>query len=298
MRRPCRVRRAAPFRAVIVVLASATAALAQPAPPAPLVLDVLTFNTALLPEIAAETRQAERAARMAPHLVGYDVLVLQELFVNRWRAALLEALADAYPYRGDLVGADGARGLPWRQDGGVVILSRWPVERTATLLFGATCSGTDCLADKGVAYAAIRVGERRVHVFGTHAQSAYGANDEAVRARQFAQLRAFVDAQGIPADEPVLLAGDFNANAFSDELETMLAALDADRPEVVGDVAATWDPAANAFAGGRRVQWLDYVLVARGHAAPTRAWNRALPLRDGDLDLSDHFAVHGRFVWE
>lgn len=294
---PTSYRRASWAWLVAAVLAWAGSVGAQSAP-TPLVLDVLTFNAALLPEVAANTRQAERAARMAPHLVGYDVLVLQELFVNRWREALLEDLADAYPHRGDLVGADGARGLPWRQDGGVVILSRWPVERRATHLFGGTCSGTDCLADKGVAYVALRVGERRVHVFGTHAQSEYGANDEAVRAAQFAQMRAFVDAQGIPADEPVLLVGDFNADAFRGELPSMLEALRADRPEVVGDVAATWDPAANAFAGGRRVQWLDYVLVSRDHAAPREAWNRALPLRDGDLDLSDHFAVHGRFVWD
>lgn len=289
------------------LLAALSWASAQPAsdpsasvPPGsgPRVLDVLTFNAALLPEVAAATRQAERAARMAPHLVGYDVLVLQELFVNAWREALLEELADAYPHRGDLVGSDGARMMPWRQDGGVIILSRWPIERTATHLFGRTCSGTDCLADKGVAYVALRVGERLVHVFGTHAQSRYGADDAAVRAAQFAQFRAFVDAQGIPPDAAVLLAGDFNADAFSDELASMLATLDADWPEVVGDVRATWDPGANAFAGGRRVQWLDYVLVARGHAAPAEATNRALPLRDGDLDLSDHFAVHGRFVWD
>jgi endonuclease/exonuclease/phosphatase family metal-dependent hydrolase len=264
----------------------------------PLVVDVLTFNTALLPEIAADTRQGERAARMAPHLEGYDVLVLQEVFVNAWRDALLADLADAYPYRGDLVGRDGARMMPWRQDGGVVILSRWPVERRATHLFEGTCSGTDCLADKGIAYVALRVGERLVHVFGTHAQSVYGSDPRGVRAAQFAQFQAFVAAQAIPADEPVVLAGDFNADAFSDELDGMLATLRAAWPELVGEMRATWDPGGNDFAGGRRAQGLDYVLVSIDHAAPVEAWNRVRPLRDGDLDLSDHYAVHGRFVWE
>ncbi len=263
----------------------------------PLVLDVLTFNAALLPAVAADTRQAERAGRMAPHLVGYDVVVLQELFVNDWREALLEELAGSYPYRGDLVGRDGARMMPWRQDGGVVILSRWPIERRATHLFEDTCSGTDCLADKGIAYVAVRVGERLVHVFGTHAQSVYGGDSRGVRAAQFAQFQAFVAAQVIPPDEPVVLAGDFNADAFTDEIGSMLATLRATWPEIVGDVRATWDPAGNAFAGGRHVQWLDYVLVSIDHAAPSEAWNRVVPLRDGDLDLSDHYAVWGRFVW-
>ncbi|MDF1522749.1 MAG: sphingomyelin phosphodiesterase [Trueperaceae bacterium] len=279
-------------------LVGAQAARAQGAPAAaPLVLDVLTFNAALLPEIAADTDQATRAARMAPHLVGYDVLVLQELFVNRWREALLVELAASYPYQGDLVGVDGARGMPWRQDGGVVVLSRWPIERQASLRFGSVCSGTDCLADKGVAYAAVRVGERLVHVFGTHAQSIYGRDVAAVRAAQFALLRAFVAAQAIPADEPVLIVGDLNVDAHTPELDAMLAALDADWPEVDGEVRFTWDPRANAWAGGRSQHWFDYVLVAADHAQPGLAWNRALPLRDGELDLSDHFAVWGRLVF-
>ncbi len=284
------------FTVVALLLASPSLVAAQPAA-GQMVLDVLSFNTALLPEVAASTRQAERAARMAPHLVGYDVLVLQEVFVNSWREALLDELVDAYPYQGDLVGRDGARMMPWRQDGGVVILSRWPIERRATLLFEGTCSGTDCLADKGVAYVAVRVGERLVHVFGTHAQSVYGGDARGVRAAQFAQFQAFVAAQAIPRGEPVVLAGDFNVDAFTDELDDMLVTLRATWPEVVGEMQRTWDPANNALAGGRHAHWFDYVLVSVDHATPVEAWNQVMPLRDGDLDLSDHYAVWGRFVW-
>ena len=100
---------------IAVALGITNVSFGQSAADGALVLDVLTFNAALLPVVAAETRQAERAGRMAQHLVGYDVLVLQEVFVNSWREALLDELADAYPYRGDLVGSDGARMMPWRQ---------------------------------------------------------------------------------------------------------------------------------------------------------------------------------------
>ncbi|MFU8889143.1 MAG: sphingomyelin phosphodiesterase [Trueperaceae bacterium] len=289
-------RAAASLATALAALAVVAAAWAQPAVPTPdHVLDVLTFNAALLPELAASTRQSERAARMAPHLVGYDVLVLQELFINRHREALLAELADAYPYRTALVGADGARDLPWRQDGGTVILSRWPIEREAQMLFEDVCSGSDCLADKGVAYAAIRKGTRVYHVFATHAQSVYGRDPPAVRAAQFALLRAFVDAQAIPVDEPVIVAGDLNVDAHTPELDAMLGALRAVWPPLVGDGRYTWDPVANALAEGGR-EWLDYVLVSLDHAQPARAWNRALPLRDGGLDLSDHFAVWGRVI--
>ena len=288
--------RVRPLLLVLSLVALATPAWAQPAEPTgDHVLDVLTFNAALLPGIAASTRQSERASRMAPHLIGYDVLVLQELFVNRYRAALLDELATAYPYRTELVGRDGARELPWRQDGGVIILSRWPIEREAQLLFERTCGGTDCLADKGVAYAAIRRGDRRYHVFATHAQSVYAPNPPAVRASQFDLVRAFVDAQWIPTDEPVIIAGDLNVDAFTPELGDMLLRLHAEWPAIVGDVRYTWDAATNAWAYGAP-EWIDYVLFSLDHARPVEAWNRALPLRDGDLDLSDHHAVWGRIV--
>lgn len=285
---------------LLVVLVGVVTAQSDPGPPPrpspdAHVLDVLTFNAALLPGVAASTRQAERAAVMGPHLVGYDVLVLQELFDDRLAMPLLDELAAAYPYRTERVGRDGARMIPWRQDGGVVILSRWPIEREAQMTFDATCSGTDCLADKGVAYAAIRKGDRIYHLFGTHAQSMYGVRVAEVRAAQFALVRGFVDAQGIPADEPVVLAGDFNVDALRPELDAMLATLRAVRPETTGPERYTWDPSGNAFAGGR-AQWFDYVLYAADHAAPREAWNRVVPLRDGGLDLSDHYAVWGRLM--
>jgi endonuclease/exonuclease/phosphatase family metal-dependent hydrolase len=287
------------LRLLLVLGALALAAVpawAQPAEATPdHVLDVLTFNAALLPELAASTQQSDRAARMSPHLLGYDVLVLQELFINRHREALLAELAEAYPYRSALVGLDGARELPWRQDGGTVILSRWPIEREAQLLFEDVCSGSDCLADKGVAYVAVRKGTRVYHVFTTHAQSVYGRRVEEVRAAQFALLRRFVDAQGIPASEPVIVAGDLNVDAFTPELDAVLRVLRAAWPPVVGDVRFTWDPDTNALAEGGR-EWLDYVLVSVDHAQPARAWNRAMPFRDGDLDLSDHFGVWGRVI--
>lgn len=293
---PRRRRATTCLAAALASLALVASAWAQPVELTPdHVLDVLTFNAALLPELAASTQQSERVARMAPHLVGYDVLVLQELFINRHRAALLAELAEAYPHRTALVGLDGARELPWRQDGGTVILSRWPIEREAQLLFEDVCSGSDCLADKGVAYAAVRKGMRVYHVFTTHAQSVYGRDPHAVRAAQFGLLRAFVDAQAIPADEPVIVAGDLNVDATTPELDDMLRVLRAAWPPVAGDARYTWDPAANALAEGDQ-EWLDYVLVALDHAQPARAWNRALPLRDGGFDLSDHYAVWGRVV--
>ena len=260
------------------------------------ILDVLTFNAALLPEAVTSTQPFARVAVMAPHLVGYDVLVLQEVFINSLRERLIDELAEAYPYQTDLVGTDGAGGHPLRQDGGIIILSRWPIMRQASMTFGETCSGTDCLADKGVAYAAVRKGRFTYHVFGTHAQSVYGVSPPDVRAAQFALWRRFIGALEIPRSEPVLLTGDLNVDAYTSELEAMLDALKAVRPMTYGPLRYTWDFRNNSIAEDPMNAWLDYVLIAADYAQPVASWNRVMPLRAGELDLSDHYAVWGRVV--
>lgn len=146
-----------------------------------------------------------------------------------------------------------------------------------------------------MAYVAVRKGDRRYHVFGTHAQSIHGFDVARVRAAQFGLMRGFVDAQAISIDEPVILAGDFNVDAFSPELDDMLARLRAVRPPTVGDGRFTWDAAGNVWVRGSS-HWFDYVLYAADHAVPVEAWNRVVPLREGELDVSDHFAVWGRVV--
>jgi len=257
--------------------------------------DVLSYNVALLPEPVSYTLPTVRAARRAPYLAGYDALVPQGAVIDSARERLIAELAEAYPYRGELVGRDGAGGSPLVQDGGIIILSRWPIIRQATVTFGATCSGTDCLGDKGVAYAAIRKGARTYHLFATHAQSSFGRDVARVREAQFQLFAEFIAAQDIPRDEPVLLAGDFNVDAYSPELDSMLTTLGAWWPPVVGSVKTTWDPLGNRWADGRGL-WLDYVLVAESYGQPAAAWNRAVPLKDGDMDLSDHYAVWGRIA--
>lgn len=259
------------------------------------VLDVLTFNLAFLPAWVSPTDQAERAARMPPHLLGYDVLVLQEAFVAAWVEPLLAELAVAYPHRTEVVGPGRAYGLTQRLPGGVVILSRWPIERSEALLFDDACSLSDCAADKGVAYAAVRKGTRLFHVFGLHGQSEFGLFPARVRATQFALLRDFAEGLGIAGDEIAIVAGDLNVDGMSREFPRALAALGAAAPPWLGAERFTWDPIANPLAYGYR-QRLDHVLVLVAFGTPTASWNRAVPLRDGGRDLSDHYAVWGRVV--
>jgi hypothetical protein len=214
---------------------------------------------------------------MAPHLVGYDVLVLQELFDDRLAEPLLLELAGAYPYRGEPVGRAGARGVPWRQDGGVVILSRWPIEREAQTDLRRRLQRTDCLADKGVAYAAVRKGDRATTCSGrTRSPVRLGVARRPRRSSSRCCAPSSTPRGSPPTSRRARRR--LQRRRPHPELADMLTSLLRGVRRRPWARRHTWDPRGNAWADGRG-EWLDYVLYAADHAAPLAAWNRAVPLR-------------------
>jgi endonuclease/exonuclease/phosphatase family metal-dependent hydrolase len=260
-----------------------------------LTLDVLTYNVFLLPVLPDS--QSVRAPLMADELKGFDVVLLQEAYSDRHRAMVLRGLADEYPHRSQVLGRD--RWL--KQDGGVVILSRWPIETERELLFGQLCEGRDCWADKGALYARINKGGRRLHVFATHLQS--GADARSTRERQMAAIRALIDELALPADEPVLIGGDLNTDRFGDAASgaftRMLAILRAAQPDPPsgGAYEPTYDPGRNPLSRGQTGRHIDYVLYATDHLRPDEAITEVRRIATDDGPLSDHFAARGRFVF-
>ncbi len=273
------------------------AAKPRPAASAPrTTLDVLTFNAFLRPILPDQ--QDERVPLMASELVGYDVLLLQELFSNWHRKQLLEDLRAEYPYQSRLLGRD--RGLG--QDGGVVVVSKWPIERQFQRLFGEDCAAEDCLAQKGVLYARINKEGRRIHLFATHLQA--GRDQEALRERQLATVKRLIDQMQLPPDEPVLIGGDLNVDRFAGArtgaFGKMIRILEAGHPlppAGSGPHRPTMDPARNPLTDGTLPLYLDYVLYSEAHLKPVSAFNDVRPVTAAGRPLSDHFAVHGRFVF-
>lgn len=258
-------------------------------------LDILTYNTYLRPFVPEG--QDRRAPLMARELRGYDVLLLQEVFSDWHRKLLLDDLAADYPHRTRVVGRD--RGF--RQDGGIVILSKWPIERETQRGFGALCAASDCLADKGVLYARIRKQALTFHVFATHLQS--GTDQSAMRSRQIAVVRDLIDELALPTDEPVLIGGDLNTDRFTDQRDgaftAMTRVLNAVHPEPPpgGAHEPTLDPAHNRLVT-QEAEYVDYLLYSAAHLRPRSASNEVFGLFAGDLPLSDHFAVRGRFRFD
>lgn len=266
--------------------------------PAETRLKVASYNVWALPVIASSI--GERLALLPEHLKGYDALLLQEVFDGR-REGFLQALAKEYPYQTKVLDKPGVN----IHDGGVVIVSRYPIVREAQLVY-PQCTGTDCFADKGVMYAEVIKGGKAWHLLATHTASF--DTDEARRLRQiqFGQMRTLAASLNIPASDTVIYGGDFNVNKrkFADDYAGMLANLNADEPAYGGYTEATFDPRINPYAGGplsggANVEYLDYLVVSREYGAASHNLNSVWIPRssDGSLwpasNLSDHFPVKG-----
>ncbi|MEN3585829.1 sphingomyelin phosphodiesterase [Streptomyces sp. ZYX-F-203] len=320
---PRRSRRAA---ALATTLAAVSAAASTPAasaveqePP----MRVLSYNAFLFSEtLYPNWGQDHRVAAIAKASFASenDVVVFQEVFDNSSADALKAALSDRYPHQTPVVGRSksgwdatgGSYSVLTPEDGGVTIVSKWPILRREQWVYEDAC-GADWWSNKGFAYVVLDVNGRRVHVVGTHAQSTdpgCAAGEAArTRGRQFRALDAFLDAKRIPADEQVLVAGDLNVDRHGAEYPSMLA----DAGLVDADTRTghpySFDTQDNSIARYRYPddprEDLDHVLHRAGHARPpvwkndvvkaeTEPWTvSSWGKRYTYTDLSDHYPVVG-----
>lgn len=290
-------------------------------------LNVLSYNVAMVPAVGLPWLQpwlpfptaaceplcwtkGERAPALAGHpaLLGFDVVVLQELFSRAHRRTILDGLRRApagYPEAGRMVPGN----WPFA-GGGVVILSRWPIEAEARERFAACAGGirdtalasrNDCLANKGVVYAAIRKAGRRYHIFGTHLDAGQGPADHGARELQLQALAAFIQRQRIPATEPVIIAGDLNIERFDPTQRRRLGEVLKAAYGPFSGCSPAPHPTTPAGSG------LDYVLYSQSHLLPlgaetgasdaNAATSRIICPTTAGQNLSDHYAVLGSFVF-
>lgn len=259
-------------------------------------LKVVTHNiqafTLYAPKINA------RLDAIPENMQGYDVIMFQEAFDSKRNDMLLE-LANEYPYQTHIPNAPS-----WNVfDSGIVIVSRYPITDVVDYIYPA-CTGTDCGGEKGVIYAEIVKNGKAYHVTNTHTASFDTAEARALRQEQFQQIRALVDAQNIPATEPVMMGGDLNVNKFSHpgDHADMLANLNASEPTNTG-YEATYDARVNRYIDSGKVAHLDYVTYSNTHLAPVQAnQDVRVPRSTVDnlwnhWDLSDHFPVLGNYQY-
>ncbi|MFD5769570.1 sphingomyelin phosphodiesterase [Streptomyces sp. NPDC127049] len=318
-----------PGAAVSLALAAATlaatapAASAAPASPADGVprLKVLTYNAFLFSKtLYPNWGQDHRAKAIpaAPFFQGQDVVVIQEAFDNSSSDALKANATAAYPHQTPVVGRSksgwdatgGSYAAATPEDGGVTILSKWPIVRKEQYVYKDAC-GADWFSNKGFAYAVLDVNGSRVHVVGTHAQSTdpgCAAGEAAqMRSRQFKAMDAFLDAKNIPAGEQVIVAGDMNVDSHSPEYASMLADAGLAGADARTGHPYSFDTELNSIAAERYPddprEDLDYVLHRAGNARPAN-WTNHVILESAApwtvsswgtkytyTNLSDHYPV-------
>ncbi|MET9732011.1 sphingomyelin phosphodiesterase [Streptomyces sp. NPDC006458] len=283
-----------------------------------LTYNVFLFSKTLYPNWGQDHRAAEIAK--APFVRGNDVVVLQEMFDNSSSDALKKAAAGEYPYQTPVVGRStsgwdatgGSYSSATPEDGGVTILSKWPVVRREQYVFKDAC-GADWWSNKGFAYVVLNVDGAKVHVVGTHAQSTDPGCDAgeaaAVRSRQFKAIDAFLDAKNIPAAEQVVVAGDFNVDSRTPEYASMLADGGLAGADTRTGHPYSFDTQDNSIARDRYPsdprEDLDHVLHRAGHARPAVWKNDVVSERSAPwtvsswgtsytyTNLSDHYPVTG-----
>ena len=180
---------------------------------APATLRVLTFNVwgiwGITPSREARIAAIGPAvARLQPDLVAF-----QEVWVD----------ADADRLARDL----RAAGLPhtrrftstWPGHSGLMIASRYPIERTAFLEYDEGTHPSipwhvDWIAGKGIAVTRVRTPFGPVNFANTHVQAAYGDVDayDTVQLAQLLQAAEFLDG---PGEIPLVIAGDLNVTCDS-----------------------------------------------------------------------------------
>ncbi|MEU8540582.1 sphingomyelin phosphodiesterase [Streptomyces sp. NPDC048717] len=286
-------------------------------------LKVLTYNTFLMSKnLYPNWGQDHRAAAIpaASFFQGQDVVVLQEAFDNSSSDALKAKAAAQYPYQTPVLGRSksgwdatgGSYSALTPEDGGVTVLSKWPIVRKEQWVYKDGC-GSDWFSNKGFVYAVLDVNGTRVHVVGTHTQSTdsgCSAGEPArIRSAQFKTVDAFLDAKNIPANEQVIVAGDMNVDSRTPEYATMLADADLAGADARAGHPYSFDTTLNSIAldryPGEPREDLDYILYRSGHPRPAGWTNTVVPERTAPwtvtswgkdytyTNLSDHYPVVG-----
>ncbi|MCH4296051.1 sphingomyelin phosphodiesterase [Shewanella sp. 3B26] len=242
--------------------------------------------------------QANRAERLPGVIAALDdrpeVLLISEAFNSESERALAR-LATQYPYQTPIVGLDCSGGgwdalsgncsnSPVVIRGGVVILSQYPIIKRKAHVFNHSLQGSwDYYSNKGFAYVEIDKNGERFHLIGTHLQATHDgdtAQEHQVRLGQLAEIQSFIEAQAIPASEPVIIGGDMNVEwSKQDEVADMLAAvrggLHFQTPEIGSFPAKyNWFTKANAYYFDYSLDYndtLDYIFWHKDHKQPLNA---------------------------
>ncbi|MGM0564559.1 MAG: sphingomyelin phosphodiesterase [Pseudomonadota bacterium] len=304
-------------------------------------LTVMSYNILQLPGVAGDWDDAQRLGRLPDAIRNLeeqpDVLVIQEAMTDDAQDAL-QGLDDIYPFITPVVGLDcsgegwdavsgNCSNSPAVVRGGVLILSRWPIEEKRQHIYQNSQMWTaDYYSNKGFAYVQIDKGGFDYHIVGTHMQADSGdfAVSQQTRMAQLDEMRQWIDGRSIPSTDPVILTGDFNVeHSRGDHLADMLqrsnAQLSFPDPSI-GSYSALDNlmTQANAYYYEYSQSYndtLDYVITRNDYLLPAEAadmqvvrlkaddswyWDYMENINASGMhsELSDHYPVVATFSYQ
>jgi endonuclease/exonuclease/phosphatase family metal-dependent hydrolase len=256
---------------------------------------ILTFNVFQRPFIVSHDGQYIRTCHIPRTIVNtlpeLDVVVFQEAFLGgcNKEMSMRETMSYyGFPYNTPTVGAltherDYVSKTFTVTNGGVFLVSRWEIlEHQSFVYTNFTFMTADHVARKGVMYAKIRKGNDTIyHVFTTHMQAQDGPQEDDTRLKQAGEFSDFIKQMNIPAEERIIIAGDFNADRWnnSGHVEKIRETLQSTIPPTRGSMDATYDPRINdVVEPGATPQWIDYVMYSNEHRQPREAYMEGIYL--------------------
>lgn len=253
-------------------------------------LDLLSYNVHGLPASIAGDDPAGRMPQIAPLLDDFDLVGLQEAFVDDYYDALeagsshttrrrfAETLNDDRYYGSGLAVFTDLEELDHHQ-------------RHYSTCNGVLDAASDCLASKGLLAVRLQLAPgAAVDVYDTHLDAGGGAEDEAARATQVAELtEAIAEWSG---ERALIVMGDTNLHAWEGGADQ------AAWEQLVGDPDLTELCAALDCPDPEHI---DRILFRDGGGVAFMPTDVAVDERfvdaDGE-DLSDHPALRGGLSWD
>lgn len=217
-------------------------------------LQIVSWNVFLRPSFLRDG-QLERVGGIGDYLnkTQADVLVLQEVFHNRARKRLIEALQANYPYQ-TKVGKTSFFGV----SSGVLIFSKLPIRNERHIYFKRAILA-DRLAVKGGVLAEIDFHGLVIDIIGTHLQAGGGETGIEIRKEQLKDLL-----QLTAEDRPTVFAGDFNIAQQSDAFGVMLEILNCETVDPAGQLRYTANFSDHGLMKSSGLpKWIDFILTRR-----------------------------------
>lgn len=258
---------------------------------------VLSYNTHGLHRWISGGDPERRFPVIGARARAYDVVLLQEVFVDDYRRRLGFGVAPGWREiagNGPRPGPLGLMSLCSACGAGLLAGVRPGIEVTAveavpfTLCAGKIRGAHDCWATKGLLFLRLRLaGGREVDVYDLHLDAGDRGADFRARRAQIGSLREALErySQG----RAVIVAGDFN---LKDDVRRDRELLEAFRQG-----AGLLDSGARA-APHRWPELLDYILYRPGDGVPLtllEAGEAVEMVDDQGRPLSDHPALFARF---